>query len=181
MTIGELSTRRAATYGILATLAGVLLVVLQLTVAQVQGIDGSIGTIQARISDSYQTLGQVVDKAAPTSKMADQVDQVVADQTTIAGTMTTLNGTLREMADRTNAVADATGAMVTTNARASASIAAMSADLRTLTGTIDGLIPASRATGASLASMRQNSIATRAALESIVRKMLAYGLPQASR
>jgi len=85
------------------------------------------------------------------------------------------------MSDRTNAVADATGAMVTTNRRASASIAAMSADLRTLTGTIDGLIPASRATGASLASMRRNSIATRVALESIVRKMLAYGLPQASR
>jgi hypothetical protein len=28
--------------------------------------------------------------------------------------------------------------------------------------------------------MRRDSLATRAALESIVRKMLAYGLPQAS-
>ncbi len=180
MTIGELSTRRATVYGIVATLAGVLLIALQLTVAQVQGIDRSIGTIQERISASYLTLGQVVDKAAPTKQMADQVDQVVADQTAIAGTMRTLNGTLAEMSDRTNAVADATGAMVATNRRAGASIAAMSADLRTLTRTIDGLVPASRATGDQLASMRANSIATRVALQSIVRKMLAYGLPQAT-
>ena len=180
MVIGELSNRRALLLGVVATVIGLVLVFLQLTVAQVEGIDHNIGTIQHRIAASYVTLGQVVAKSDATTAMADQVDQVVIDQTAIAATMHTLNGTLDAMAASTGEVADTTAAMVTTNDGVKRSIASMTGDIGTLTTTISDLVPVSSATGTKLASMRVNSAATRKALDSIVAKMLGYGLPQAA-
>jgi methyl-accepting chemotaxis protein len=180
VTIGELSGRRATVYGIVAGVLGLVLIILQVTIAQVEGIDRNLGDVQGRIGASYLTLEKVVGKSAPTTGMADQVDQVVTDQTAIATTMQTLNGTLDEMERSTIAVGDTTEAMVATNRGVQRSIAAMSGDLGSLTTTIDSLVPVSRSTGGKLASMRTASAATRTSLESIVAKMLSYGLPQAA-
>jgi len=180
VTIGELSGRRATIYGVIAGVLGLVLIVLQVTIAQVEGIDRNLGDIQGRIGASYTTLQKVVDKSAPTTRMADQVDQVVTDQQAIATTMQTLNATLDRMQRSTNAVGDTTAAMVQTNVGVQRSIAAMSGDLGSLTTTIDALVPVSRSTGTKLGSMQTASAATRRSLQSIVAKMLSYGLPQAA-
>ena len=179
-TIADLTTRRAIVYGAIAFVAAAALVFVQLTVAQVEGIDQNLGTIQQRIGVSYETLSQVVGKSAPTTTMADQVGQIVDDQAAIATTMKTLNTTLGSMQMSTDALAATTAGMVRTNEGVQRSIAAMSGDIRALSGTISGLIPVSRATGSKLGAMRRDSKATKKALTSIVNKMLGYGLPQAA-
>jgi hypothetical protein len=178
VTIGELSSRRAAVYGAIAVGVAIILAVLQLNVAQVEGIDANIATIQGRIGRSSATLQQVVDKSAATPAMARQVDQIAGYQSGIAATMADLNATLETMQASTDGVARTTAAMAATNRGVQRSLAGMSGDLRALSGSIDALVPVSRATGAKLASMKRDSAATDRALADIVAKMLSYGLPQ---
>jgi hypothetical protein len=178
VTLGELSSRRATIYGAVALAVAIVLVVLQLNVAQVEGIDHNIGTIQTRIGRSYVTLQQVVDRSAPTPQMAQQVGQIARDQTGIVATMAALNRTLASMQGSTRAVGRTTGAMAATNQGVEQSLGGMSQDLTALVASIDGLVPVSQATGTKLAAMQRDSRATDRALTRIVRKMLSYGLPQ---
>jgi hypothetical protein len=178
VTLGELSSRRAAVYGAIAIAVAVILIVLQLNVAQVEGIDHNIGTIQGRINRSYTTLQQVVNKSAPTPVMAGQVDEIARYQAGIAATMAQLDATLARMQASTGTLQATTSGMVATNRAVEQSLDAMSGDLASLVGSIGALVPVSQATGAKLAAMRHDSRATDRALQQIVKKMLSYGLPQ---
>jgi hypothetical protein len=178
VTLGELSSRRAAVYGAVAIGIALVLLVLQVNVAQVEGIDHNIGTIRGRIDRSYTTLGQVVAKSAPTPVMAQQVDQIARDQSAMATTMAQLDATLGTMRGSTDRLAATTAGMVATNRGVQQSLDGMLRDLAGLTVSIDSLVPVSRATGTKLAAMRHDSRATDRALQRIVAKMLSYGLPQ---
>jgi hypothetical protein len=174
-----LSTRRAVAYAVLAIVLAGVLAFLELTAAQLAGIDHNIRAVTDNIVRADVTLAQVVRKSSPTVVLDRQVASVVRAQSDIARTMRQVDASLVGTQRSTGHVVTTTAGMEATNAGVERSLNGMSADTAALQTLLAGLVPVSHSTGASLARMGRDARATDQGLRAITAKLVGYGLPVA--